>query len=106
MLPRTALTQGVHPAARAEPNKNDVMYLDLNFVFTANITENPSTKKTAFRKISSLLGFVSASDEPARYAKNPGTIGSMHGLRKETIPAMNAIMIDSSAIYAIEINCL
>jgi hypothetical protein len=45
-------------------------------------------------------GFTPAFDDdsPARYAKNPGMMGRMHGERNETMPAKNAMKMGISVI--------
>ena len=45
------------------------------------------------------LFFVLTSDNvvPEIYAKNAGTMGKIHGAKKEPIPAKNAIIIEISA---------
>lgn len=37
IAPKAALTHGVHPTAKAAPNKKAVAYFDLNLVRTANL---------------------------------------------------------------------
>ena len=79
----------------------------LNLLLTPNAektTENPSTKNIEFRNTFDLLieitlFFVLTSDNvvPEIYAKNAGTMGKIHGAKKEPIPAKNAIIIEISA---------
>lgn len=64
----------------------------------AKIAEKPSTKNTLLRNISFRLASELSSEEPARYAKNPGIIGNTHGERKDTRPAKNATAIVMSSI--------
>jgi len=44
---------------------------------------------------------ASLVEVPARYARNPGTIGSTQGERKETSPARKAKGMDMSVIVTI-----
>ena len=81
---------------------------NIEFIATPNAentTENPNTKNMELSKTFDLfmeitLFLVLASDNvvPEIYAKNAGTIGSMHGAKNEPIPAKNAITIEISAI--------
>jgi len=76
-------------------------------VSVAKTIENPSTKNTEFNMILVLLieivlapflPFNSAIVVPEMYAKNAGTIGSMHGATNEARPASAAIARVISAI--------
>tara|TARA_B100001142_G_scaffold41370_1_gene36968 strand:+ start:315 stop:638 length:324 start_codon:yes stop_codon:yes gene_type:complete len=79
---------------------------NIEFIATPNAentTENPNTKNMELSKTFDLfmeitLFLVLASDNvvPEIYAKNAGTIGSMHGAKNEPIPAKNAITIETS----------
>ncbi len=79
---------------------------NIEFIATPNAentTEKPNTKNMELNKTFDLfmeitLFFVLASDSvvPEIYAKNAGTIGSMHGAKNEPIPAKNAITIETS----------
>src|SRR3989344_3829684 len=69
---------------------------------SAKTTEKPSTKKTLDRKMRNLLG--ASPVPPARYARNPGTMGSTQGDRNETTPAVKATTNDSS--LNIQLLCL
>jgi hypothetical protein len=64
----------------------------------ANIVEKPMTKKRLLRNISKRCFAASTKDVPARYARNPGMIGSTQGERNETSPAKNANGIEISVI--------
>ena len=68
-----------------------------------NTTEKPNTKNIELNKTFDLFieitpSFVLTSDNvvPEIYAKNAGTIGSIHGAKNEPIPAKNAIAIETS----------
>jgi hypothetical protein len=65
----------------------------------AKTTENPKTKNRLLRKICFCFDRVSARETPARYVKNVGMIGSIHGDKNETSPAMNATIIVISTIF-------
>ena len=79
---------------------------NIEFIATPNAentTENPNTKNMELNKtfdlfIESTVPFVLTSDSvvPEIYAKNAGTIGSIHGAKNEPIPAKNAITIETS----------
>ena len=76
-----------------------------------NTTEKPKTKNIELNKTFDLfieitLPFVLTSDNvvPEIYAKNAGTIGSIHGAKNEPIPAKNAITIETSATLLIHID--
>src|SRR3989344_2413264 len=69
--------------------------MDDNSVFNrtpskANMSENPSTKQSALSMIARRCVLSSPVRTPARYAKNPGMIGSTQGARNDTSPAINA----------------
>ncbi len=65
----------------------------------AKTTEKPRTKNKLLRKIRFRFDFVSVRETPARYVKNVGIIGSMHGDKNETRPPMNATNIVISTIF-------
>ncbi len=62
-------------------------------------SENPRTKKTELMKISIRRSLASATVLPPRNARKPGIRSSTHGLKKETSPATNANVSESSSIY-------
>ena len=80
---------------------------------TEKTIEKPKTKNIVFnttlvlfiKSVPDLVDFVKSEIVvPEMYAKNAGTIGSIHGAKNEPIPAKNAITIETSVTLLIHLD--